>query len=96
MSAQEYDVMNRKTPRAVQRAADSKTPQSALSSTPRGSRNKFKYEPANKMYSSSKILPEGMVFPYDFGFVPGTRADDGTRWRYTRGICWRFTAQDNC
>ena len=45
--------------------------------TPRGSRNKLKYEPAKKMYSLSKILPEGMVFPYDFGFVPGTKAEDG-------------------
>jgi inorganic pyrophosphatase len=23
------------------------------------------------------VLPEGMVFPYDFGFVPGTKAPDG-------------------
>ena len=45
--------------------------------TPRGSRNKLKYEPTKKMYSLSKILPEGMVFPYDFGFVPGTKAEDG-------------------
>ena len=45
--------------------------------TPRGSRNKLKYEPAKKMYSLSKILPEGMVFPYDFGFVPSTKAEDG-------------------
>ena len=22
-------------------------------------------------------MPEGMVFPYDFGFVPGTKAEDG-------------------
>jgi inorganic pyrophosphatase len=45
--------------------------------TPRGSRNKLKYEPAKKMFSLSKIMPEGMVFPYDFGFVPGTKAEDG-------------------
>ena len=25
----------------------------------------------------SKVLPEGMVFPYDFGFVPSTKGDDG-------------------
>jgi inorganic pyrophosphatase len=29
------------------------------------------------MYSLSKILPLGMAFPYDFGFVPGTKAEDG-------------------
>jgi inorganic pyrophosphatase len=25
----------------------------------------------------SKVMPEGMVFPYDFGFFPGARAQDG-------------------
>ena len=45
--------------------------------TPKGSRNKLAYEPSRRMYKLSKILAEGMSFPYDFGFVPGTRADDG-------------------
>ncbi|MCU1258256.1 MAG: hypothetical protein JWO80_1141 [Bryobacterales bacterium] len=45
--------------------------------TPRGSRNKLKYDPARRMYQLSKVLPEGMVFPHDFGFVPGTKAEDG-------------------
>ena len=45
--------------------------------TPRGSRNKLKYDPDKHMYKLSKVMPEGMVFPYDFGFVPGTKADDG-------------------
>jgi inorganic pyrophosphatase len=25
----------------------------------------------------SKVLPEGMMFPYDFGFIPDTEAEDG-------------------
>ena len=29
------------------------------------------------MFKLSKVLPEGMVFPYDFGFVPSTKGDDG-------------------
>jgi inorganic pyrophosphatase len=29
------------------------------------------------MYELSKVLPEGMVFPYDFGFVSDTHAQDG-------------------
>jgi inorganic pyrophosphatase len=29
------------------------------------------------MYELSKVLPEGMAFPYDFGFVPDTHAQDG-------------------
>jgi inorganic pyrophosphatase len=45
--------------------------------TPRGSRNKIKYEPSTKRFKLSKVMPEGMLFPYDFGFVPGTKADDG-------------------
>jgi inorganic pyrophosphatase len=45
--------------------------------TPQRSRNKFKHEPETGSYKLSKILPEGMVFPYDFGFVPHTRGEDG-------------------
>src|SRR5437868_3324429 len=45
--------------------------------TPKGSRNKFKFDPQSGMFKLSKVLPEGMVFPYDFGFVPATQADDG-------------------
>jgi inorganic pyrophosphatase len=45
--------------------------------TPRGSRNKYKYEASSKMYKLSKVMPEGMVFPYDFGYVPATKAADG-------------------
>ena len=45
--------------------------------TPRGSRNKLKYDPDRRLFKLSKVLPEGMVFPYDFGFVPSTQAEDG-------------------
>jgi inorganic pyrophosphatase len=45
--------------------------------TPRGSRNKFKYDPAGKTFKLSKVMPEGMVFPYDFGYLPATKGDDG-------------------
>lgn len=29
------------------------------------------------MFKLSKILPPGMMFPFDFGFVPSTKAEDG-------------------
>ena len=29
------------------------------------------------MFELKKVLPAGMAFPYDFGFVPRTRAEDG-------------------
>jgi inorganic pyrophosphatase len=45
--------------------------------TPKGSRNKYAYDEETGMYRLKKVLPSGMSFPYDFGFVPYTRADDG-------------------
>jgi inorganic pyrophosphatase len=45
--------------------------------TPRGCRNKFKYEPALGRFTLHAVLPAGAAFPYDFGFIPGTKADDG-------------------
>ena len=47
--------------------------------TPKGSRNKFKYDPTTHRFKLSKVLPEGMVFPYDFGFVPATKVRMETR-----------------
>jgi inorganic pyrophosphatase len=45
--------------------------------TPKGSRNKFKFDPELGAYTLSSVLAEGMVFPYDFGFVPQTKDEDG-------------------
>ncbi|HEY3929704.1 MAG TPA: inorganic diphosphatase [Candidatus Koribacter sp.] len=45
--------------------------------TPRGSRNKFAYDPDLLIFRLKKVLPAGMEFPYDFGFVPSTKAPDG-------------------
>jgi len=45
--------------------------------TPKGSRNKFAFEPKEHIFELKKVLPAGMTFPYDFGFVPSTEADDG-------------------
>ena len=45
--------------------------------TPRGSRNKLKFDTDRGRFRLSHVLPEGMSFPYDFGFVPGTTAADG-------------------
>ena len=45
--------------------------------TPKGSRNKFAFDPAQKVFALKKTLPAGMVFPYDFGFLPQTLAPDG-------------------
>ena len=45
--------------------------------TPKGSRNKFAYNPDGHFFELKKVLPAGMSFPYDFGFVPSTKAEDG-------------------
>jgi inorganic pyrophosphatase len=45
--------------------------------TPRGSRNKYKYDEKLGLFRLSRILPGGMSFPYDFGSIPRTRAADG-------------------
>jgi inorganic pyrophosphatase len=45
--------------------------------TPKGSRNKFKYDEELGLFRLSRILPAGMAFPYDFGSIPRTRAEDG-------------------
>jgi len=45
--------------------------------TPRGSPNKFAYDPDNDLFRLKKVLPAGSVFPYDFGFIPSTRGEDG-------------------
>ncbi len=56
---------------------ETSTPIDVIIETPRGSRNKIKYDPSSRRFKLSKVLPEGMMFPYDFGFVPGTKAEDG-------------------
>jgi inorganic pyrophosphatase len=45
--------------------------------TPKASRNKYGYDPQQGIFTLTKVLPEGMVFPYDFGFLPRTLAADG-------------------
>jgi len=45
--------------------------------TPKGSRNKFAFDHKEEIFNLKKVLPAGMAFPYDFGFVPSTKADDG-------------------
>src|ERR1043166_4601889 len=45
--------------------------------TPKGSRNKYKYDETLGLYRLSEVLPLGSAFPYDFGFIPSTRAEDG-------------------
>jgi inorganic pyrophosphatase len=45
--------------------------------TPQGSPNKLAFEPRYGAFVLTGVLPAGAVFPFDFGFVPSTRAEDG-------------------
>jgi inorganic pyrophosphatase len=49
----------------------------AIVETPRGSQNKFDYDPKQGVFVLNKTLPMGTVFPFDFGFIPGTPGEDG-------------------
>jgi inorganic pyrophosphatase len=45
--------------------------------TPKGSAQKYDYDPENQWFKLKKVMPAGMVFPFDFGFIPGTKGEDG-------------------
>ena len=45
--------------------------------TPKGSRNKYAFDSEETVFRLKKVLPAGMTFPYDFGFIPRTLAEDG-------------------
>jgi len=45
--------------------------------TPKGSAQKYDFDQKNKWFKLKKIMPAGMVFPFDFGFIPNTKGEDG-------------------
>jgi inorganic pyrophosphatase len=45
--------------------------------TPKGSRTKFAYHPETGLFRAKKLLAMGFVFPFPFGFLPSTKAEDG-------------------
>jgi inorganic pyrophosphatase len=45
--------------------------------TPRGSNIKLEYEAELRAFTVSRALPLGLVYPYDWGFIPGTKGEDG-------------------
>ena len=44
--------------------------------TPRGSHAKLAYDPKLGVFTLSKSLLTGLTYPYDWGFIPSTKADD--------------------
>ena len=45
--------------------------------TPKGSHNKYKWDEELAAFRLARVMPAGMAFPFDFGFIPRTRAEDG-------------------
>ena len=48
-----------------------------LVDTPRGSAVKFKLDRESGFYTVAHMLTPGAVFPFDFGSIPSTSAEDG-------------------
>jgi inorganic pyrophosphatase len=49
----------------------------AIIETPKGHRGKLNYDPKSGAFRLKTLLPDGMSFPLDFGFVPSTLGGDG-------------------
>jgi inorganic pyrophosphatase len=43
----------------------------------RGMTAKCKYDPRRALFVLGKPLPHGLVYPFDWGFIPGTKGGDG-------------------
>jgi inorganic pyrophosphatase len=49
----------------------------AIIETPKGCRNTFDYDSESGLFMLGGLLPEGMMFPFDFGFIPSSLGGDG-------------------
>ena len=45
--------------------------------TTRGSAAKLEYDPDLQVFTLSKALILGLTYPYDWGFIPSTKGEDG-------------------
>jgi inorganic pyrophosphatase len=53
------------------------TAQKHFARTPRGSRAKLEFDPKLGVFTLAKPLLAGLTYPYDWGFIPSTEAEDG-------------------
>ena len=52
----------------------------AIVETPKGRRGKLDYDPKTDTFRLKTLLPDGMSFPLDFGFVPPLWPMTAIRW----------------
>lgn len=44
---------------------------------PRGSTNKYEYDPSTGLFKLDRVLYSPLFYPFDYGFIPSTRYLDG-------------------
>ena len=44
---------------------------------PRGSRNKYEFDETSRVFRLDRVLSSAVYYNFDYGFIEGTRADDG-------------------
>lgn len=44
---------------------------------PKGSQNKYEYDEERGVFALDRVLYSPMHYPLDYGFIPGTRSEDG-------------------
>ena len=49
----------------------------AVIETPRNIRHKYAFDEKYGLFRQRQLLPEGLTWPYDYGFIPQTLAADG-------------------
>jgi inorganic pyrophosphatase len=54
----------------------------AVVETPRGSRAKLEFDLKLRVFTRAKPLLAGLTYPYDWGFIPSTKAEMETQWMF--------------
>ncbi len=49
----------------------------AVIEIPSGNRNKYEYDEARHLFRLDRVLSSAVYYNFDYGFIEGTRADDG-------------------